>query len=208
MATSTFEAYIGAGPAWADIGANTVVFSSSLTDLATNVTVAQWQDGTHLGNGDPGTDQCGANHMNNVKFLTTTTFALNGGGSETLNDTNLVADECTMRLHFNHGSAVALSSGVFYCFDPSTSTTTPAVGVDVYGFEQGEGNTTWVVINDETTSGALTTGGIGGNNSGERIDLTDKSAATDNFIYLAISVSPETVGGKTDFDFGWEFIYS
>jgi len=86
---------MGAGPAWADLGANTLVFSSSLTDLATSITVSSYQDGTHAGNGDPGTDQCGANHMNNVKYLTSGTMSVNGGGSESIDDTNLTANECT-----------------------------------------------------------------------------------------------------------------
>src|SRR3990167_11188742 len=98
MATFTWNAFIGAVPAWTDIAANTIVFSSSPTDLATNITVAAFNDGTHVGNGDPGTDQCGANHQNNNKYLTDTTISINGGGSETLNDTNLTANECTLQV--------------------------------------------------------------------------------------------------------------
>ena len=200
MATITFEAYIGAGPGWADIGANTVVFCSSLTDLATAITVAAYQDGTHIGNGTPGTDQCGANHANNVKYVDSTHFILNGGSSEVLNDTNLVANECTLRLHFNHGSAVAVTGARFYCYDGST-VTTRATGLDVQAFEQGVSATAWTTINDDS-------GGTGGDNTDERLDLADSGSATDHYWYVAVSVSPETVGAKSAFSFGLALTYS
>lgn len=201
MATFTWEFYGSTGPAWTDIGANTLVFCSSLTDLATAITVAAWQDGTHVGNGDPGTDQCGANHANNVKYISSTQFDLNGGGTETLNDTNLVANECTIRIHFNHTSAVATSSGRFYSYDDGTGVTTEAPDVEIYAFEQGVAATTWTQINDDSA-------GIGGDNAGERLALGDSGSATDHYFYIAISVSPETVGAKATLSFGVNLTYS
>lgn len=207
MATFTWYAMVGAGPTWTDISTNTVVFSGSGTDLSAAVTVATWQDGTHLGDDDPGSDQCGANHANNVKYVSSTQFNLNGGGTETLNDTNLTSSECTLRVIFTHGSAVSTSSARFYAYDGST-TTTPAVGVDVVAFEQGVTATTWTVINDETVAGALTNGSIGGDNTSERLDLGDQGSATDHTFYIAVSASPESVGAKTSFDFGLALTYS
>lgn len=200
MATITFEAYVGAGPTWTDMAANRLVFSSSLTDLATNITVASWQDGTHVGNGTPGTDQCGANHANNVKFVASGTMSVNGGGTENINDTNLTNDECTMRLHFNHTSAVAVTGVRFYCFDNST-VTNEAVGVEVYAFERGISATSWTLINDDS-------GNIGGDNSGERLALANSGSATDHYWYLALSASPESVGAKSSFAFGATLTYS
>ncbi len=200
MATITFEAYIGAGPGWADIGANRLVFSSSLTDLATAITVATWQDGTHVGSGTPGTDQCGANHARNVKFLTTSTMSVNGGGSEAINDTNLLQTECTLRVHFNHSVSVAISNARLYAYD-NTTVTTEAVEIEAYAFEQGVSATAWTQINDDSAN-------IGGDNSGERLALGNKTAATDHYWYVAVSVSPETVGGKSSFALGVALTYS
>ena len=199
MATFTWEYYGGAGPAWTDIAANTIVFSGS-GGLDQPVTVAAWQDETHIGSGDPGTDQCGANHCNNVKWISSTQFALNGGGTETLNDTNLVATECTLRIRFTDGSSVAITNARFYAYDGST-TTTIATGVDCMAFEQGVTATTWTEINN-------TTGPVGGDNTGERVDLADQGAATDHTYYIAVSASPESVGAKTAFDFGVALTYS
>lgn len=200
MATFTWFGFFEAGPAWTDIAANTVVFASSLTDLATNITVDGYNDGTHVGNGDPGADQCGANHMNNIKFDTTTAFFLNGGGSEVLNDTNLTADECSIRVHFTDASSVATSSARFYCYD-GTTTTTEATDIQAYGHEQGQGNTTWVEICDDTAD-------IGGDNAGERVDVADSGAATTHTFYFAITAGPEAVGAKTAFDFGMALTFS
>ena len=199
MATFTWEVYKDT-PAWGTVGANTIVFSGSNTDLTAPITVAAWQDGTHLGSGDPGTDQCGTTHVPNVKYVSSTQFDLNGGGTETLNDTNLLATECTLRVVFTDSSSVAISNARFYCFDGST-VTDEAVGIEAYAFQQGEGNTTWTQINDDS-------GNIGGDNSGERLDLEDQTAATDHTYYIAVSVSPESVGSKTEFDFGIALTYS
>ena len=192
MATFTWKGYMGAGPSWTDLAANTIVFSSSLTDLATNITVAAFNDGTHAGNGDPGTDQCGANHMNNNKYLTGSTISVNGGGSEALNDTNLTANECTLNVLFNHGSAVVLSSVLFYCFDGATPATR-APGLDVFCFERGTTQTAWVEINDDS-------GAQGGTGNGD--SFADRTAATDHDYYVALTASPASVGAKTSVDFG------
>lgn len=198
MATFTWEYYGSTGPAWTDIGANTIVFAGS-GGLTTPVTVGAWQDETHIGSGDPGTDQCGTNHCRNVKYISGTQFD-SGSGTETLNDTNLVATECTIRVRFTDGASVATSNARFYAYD-GTTTTTEAVGVDVYAFEQGVTATTWTLINDDSNN-------TGGDNAAERLDLSDQSAATDHTFYIAISASPESVGGKTSFDFGIALTYS
>jgi hypothetical protein len=199
MATFTWEVYSNT-PDWHDSGATTVCFSGSATDIATPVTVGEWNTGTHLGNGDPGTDQCGgANHMPNVKYINGTQFD-NGSGTQDLNDTNLTANECTIRCKFADASSVATSSARFYTFDGSTATA-EAIGVHAYAFERGVSATAWTQVNDDS-------GNIGGDNTGERLNLSDQGAATEHWFYLAISAQPETVGAKTLFDFGLALTYS
>lgn len=198
MATFTWEYFGSTGPAWTSIGANTIVFAGS-GGITTPITVGAWQDETHIGSNDPGTDQCGTNHCKNVKWISNTQFD-SGGGTETLNDTNLTSDECTIRVRFTDGASVAITNARFYAYD-GTTTTTEAVGVDVEAFQQGVTATTWTTINDDS-------GNIGGDNSGERLDLADQGAATDHTYYIAISVSPESVGDKASFDFGLALTYS
>jgi hypothetical protein len=198
MALFTWEVYANT-PDWFDIAANTIVFSGSATDLTAAITVAAWQDGTHLGDNDPGTDQCGTTHVPNVKFISSTEFD-DGGGTETLNDTNLVQTECTFRVRFTDAASVSTSSGRLYTFN-AASVVVEAVGVEVYAFEQGVTATAWTQINDDSAN-------IGGDNTGERLDLGDQGAATDHTFYFAGSASPETVGGKTQFDYGIALVYS
>ena len=197
MATFAWEVYADT-PAWMDIGANTLVFAG-VGGLDTPITVGSWQDETHLGNGDPGSDQCGANHVPNVKYVSGTQFD-DGGGTETLNDTNLVQTECTMRIEFTDASSVVTSNGRFYSFDGATETN-EAVEIEAYAFEQGVSATAWTQINDDS-------GNIGGDNSGERLDLTDQSTGTEHYFYVAVTARPESVGAKTEFDFGIALTYS
>lgn len=198
MATFNWEVYSDT-PGWKDVGANTIVFAGS-GGLSTPITVGTWQSETHLGSGDPGTDQCGTNHARNVKYISGTQFALDAGGTETLNDTNLIQTECTMRVKFTDASSVATSNARFYAFDGST-TTAEAVGIEAYAFEQGVGATAWTQLNDDS-------GDIGGDNSGERLSLSNQSAGTEHYFYIAVSARPETVGSKTQFDFGIALTYS
>lgn len=197
MATFAWEVYANT-PAWMDVGSNTIVFSGS-GGLSTPITVGSWQDETHLGSGDPGTDQCGTNHVPNVKYVSGTQFD-GGSGTESLNDTNLVATECTLRIEFTDASSVATSNARFYSFDGSTETN-EAVGIEAYAFEQGVGASSWTQLNDDS-------GNIGGDNSGERLSLSDQTAGTEHYFYIAVSARPESVGSKTQFDFGIALTYS
>jgi hypothetical protein len=197
MATFYWEVYAGT-PSWVDVSANTIVFSGT-GGLATPITLGEWQSETHLGSGDPGTDQCGVTHMPNVKYVDDTHFD-GGSGSELLNDTNLLATECTLRIRFTDAASVATSGARFYAFDGSV-VTNEAVGVEVEAFEQGKGNSSWTLINDDSAN-------VGGDNTGERLALADQAAATEHIFYIAVSVKPESVGSKTSFDFGIALTYS
>lgn len=198
MATFNWEVYADT-PGWMDVSANTIVFAGSNTDLTEPITVGTWNDGTHLGSGDPGTDQCGANHMPNVKYVSGTQYD-GGAGTTTLNDTNLAQTECTLRVKFTDASSVAISNARFYSFDGTTETN-EAVGVEAYAFERGVSATSWTEINDDSEN-------VGGDNTAERLTLGDKSAATEHYWYVAVSARPETVGAKTQFDFGVALTYS
>lgn len=204
MATITFEHNTGTSgaPVWTNIAANTLVFSGSATSLTATISTTDWQDGTHIGNDDPGTDQCaggvggGGAHVSNVKFLTTSTMSLNAAGSANITDANLAANDCTLRIHLTNASSVATQNTFFYTFDGAT-TTTEAVEVECYAFERGVTATAWTQVNDDSAN-------IGGDNSGERLDLGEKSTATDHTWYLALSARGESAGQKTSFDLGYK----
>lgn len=199
MATFTWEVYIDT-PGWKSVSTNTIVFSGSATDLSVPITVGNWNSGTHLGNGDPGTDQCGTNHIPNIEYVSSTQFKLNGGSTETLNDTNVTLTECTMRINFTDASSVATSNARFYSFDGTTETT-ESVGIEAYAFQRGVSASTWTQLNDDS-------GSIGGDNTGERLSLSDQTAATEHTFYVCVSARPESVGSKTQFDFGIALTYS
>lgn len=187
-------------PAWHDMSTNTIVFSGSATDLTAAITVASWQSGTHLGSGDPGTDQCGGStHMPNCKFVSSTQFDT-GAGTETLGDATLAETECQLQIVFTDASSVVTTSGRFYAYD-GTTTTTEATGVECYAFERGVSATTWTLINDDSNN-------TGGDNTGERLAISDDTTATEHTFYIAVSASPESVGGKVDFDLGVSLTYS
>lgn len=187
--TIKFEAMVGATPAWADIGAHTLVFSGT-GGLAETIAADAYQDETHLGDGTPGDDQCGANHANNVKFISSTEMQVNGGATEDINDTNLAEAECSIRVHFNDSvTARSIKNARLYCYD-GTTVTDEGVGVDMYAFERGVTATAWTHINDDS-------GNIGGDNTGERLDLGAKAAAAqDQYWYVALSAGPESAGAK------------
>ena len=200
MATFDWLVYVDT-PAWESVGSNTIVFCGSLTDITVPITVgSDWNTGTHIGNGDPGTDQCGSNHVPNVAYVSSTQFSLDGAATETLGDGTLLATECTLAVEFTDASSVAITSGRFYCFD-STTETTEATGVEAWAFEAQVAETEWSTVNDDS-------GDVGGDNAGERLDLVDRSAATTHTYYIAVSARPESVGAKGDFDFGVALTYS
>jgi len=110
---------------------------------------------------------------------------------------------CSMRVHFNDSVARSIQNGRFYCFD-GTTTTTPAVGLDVAAYELAN-SSQWFHLNDDSTTGpsGWTTGSVGGDNTGERISMGARaSAATDQYWYYGLSASPETAGSKSSFAFG------
>jgi hypothetical protein len=139
--------------------------------------------------------------MPNIEYVAATTYKLNGGSTETLNDTTVTETECQLKIEFTDASSVATSNGRFYAFDGST-VTNEAVGVEAYAWERGVADTGgWVLINDDS-------GNTGGDNSGERLSLEDSSSATEHTFFIVVTARPESVGSKTEFDFGIALTYS
>jgi hypothetical protein len=138
--------------------------------------------------------------MNNVMYTSGSSMSVNGAGSEAIIDANLAAIECSLRIHFNHTSSVAVSGVRIYAYDGSV-VTNEAVGVDMYVFERGVAASAWTLLNDDS-------GNIGGDNAGEFKSLADSAAAQDHYWYLALSISPESVGAKASVDMGVALTYS
>ena len=191
MATLVFQAYYGAGPTWTtlqNVGELVGFYGAAYND---KVAVDSYQSSTHI-SGASG-DVCLTNHTPNVKYVSSTQF-IGTGGTETLNDTNLTANECTLRAYLNDGSAVATQNGRFYVYDGSGNPAIYASDIQAWAFEQGVTATTWTDVNNGTSTG--------GDNNGERLNLGNSSSATDHYFYIAVSVSPKTVGAKTAFALG------
>lgn len=194
MASLVFQGYYGAGPTWTSLtGSQLIGFYGAAYD--DKVVVNAYQSSTHISGG--GGDICLTNHNRNVKYIASGQFD-SGGGTETLNDTNLINTECTLRVYLSNGAAIATQNGRLYCYNGS-SVTAYATDVQVYAFEQGVSATTWTSINNGSSSG--------GDNSGQRLALGNKTAATDHYWYVAISISPLSVGAKTAFAFGSSIEY-
>lgn len=206
MAVITWEVYAGT-PSWIDLAGNRLIFSNSLSDIEALIAPSAFQNGTHIGDGTPGTDQCGGSHVNNVKIITSATMSVNGAPSEVINDSNLADTECTFRLHFNDTAAYALQNSRIYTYDGTTSDS-EATGVDAALYIKGQGMTNWFTINSSSSSGPaisgmlFTTPNLGGDNSSEYSSLASRAAAADHYYYCALSASPETVTGKTAFAIG------
>lgn len=186
MATAFFEVYIGAGPTWTALGANRLVFSGSPTDLTADIVAGEFQDGTHAGDGTPGTDQCGANHANNVKYVSDTEMSVNGGATVNVDDANITDDECTLRIRFTHPSAVAITNARLFIYD-DVAEANYAKYATLYAFERGVGATAWTKVNDGDNK-------YGGDTVGQVLSLSDKPAATEHTWYVALSFSPEIDG--------------
>jgi hypothetical protein len=208
--------YCTAGSAsWQAGGSNRLGFFNTQGASGTAITpdslpVNTWQLGTHVITGTPGTDVCDEPHVTNVRYLTTTTMSVNGGGSETINDTNLADNESSFRWHFNDGSARTIQNVNIYVFN-NTTPATRATGMDVAMYIKGNSMSAWQKVNDDTTTGptGYTAGSVGGNASGNITGsgLDRGSAATDQYWYAAASISVETAGAKSAFGFGASLEY-
>jgi len=168
------------------IGATDVLRFSGAS-FSTYVTVNSYQDSTHVEDSG-GTEQC-TTHINNCKYVSSGNININGGGSQTLNGTNLTNAKCTLKVNFSDGASVTTTGAIFYAYDGSTTTVAPT-GVDFQCAEQGD--TAWT--NAEGSAAALT--------------INDDTAGTSHDYFIACSATPTSVGEKTAFKLRIELTYS
>lgn len=156
------------------------------------VTVGEWQDTTHVESSVGANDSSG-NTPNNVKFISQSGGT--GGDSQAdwgdgTEDLDQITDaECTLKINFSHGSAVAITDHIFYAYNGSSTATGPT-GVSFVAAEQGDTNWT-------TPEG-----------SGAALGITDSASATSHDFYIACSASPDSVGEKTAFTLRDELTYT
>jgi hypothetical protein len=155
------------------------------------ITVGEYNDTTHVESSVGANDSSG-NTPNNNKFISASGGT--GGDSEAdwgdgTEDIDQITDaECALELNFAHGSAVAVSSHIFYAYDGSTTTEVPT-GITFYCAESGDANFT----NAE--------------GSGAALSIADSGSATSHDFYIMLTASPESVGEKTDFAVRSELTY-
>jgi hypothetical protein len=174
LATWTLTAQLTTGTL--SVGATDRVWFNG-TSFGDNVVVGSYQDSTHISNSSD-VHQCTTNHVHNVKYLTSTTFSLDGGGSVSLAAGAPTTAQCPLKFNFSDGASVATSAGKFYAYDGSVDANAMA-GVTFQAIEQS--NTTWVAANG----------------SGAAVNLANQSANTSHDFYIACSASPSSTGAKT-----------
>lgn len=195
MATTVMEAYYGTAgsPAWTALGSNHLGFHNTLGSAGSAITLdsiptGQYQLGTHVINSAHTTDVCTNPHTPNVRYLTSTTWSLDGAASASISE---IADTAvSFRWHFNDASARTIQNVNIHVYNNS-SNAVRATGVDAQGWVKGNSMTAWQVVNDDSGTAGGTGSGITGSG------LSRGSAATDQYWYCALSMSPETAGAKT-----------
>lgn len=167
-----------------NIGDDILQFAGGTFDSA--ITVGEYNDSTHVEDESTSADNSDGKIPNNVKYVASGTGDW-GDGTESL--ANILDGECTLKINFAHGSAVAVSSHTLYAYDGTTTTEVPT-GVTFQCAEGGDA--AWT--NAEGSASALA--------------IDDSSSSTSHDFYIAVSASPESVGEKTDFVIRDELTYS
>ncbi len=181
MATWTTTGQRTDGTSTVALAATDRFWFNSGVNLTDNVTVGEYQNGTHASDGaDAHLAACGGTggHINNTKFLSSTTVSINGAASATLSGTVPSVAQCPIKFNFSDPASIATSATKFYFFDGTTDATAMA-GVEVRAIEQG--NTSWVAANG----------------SGASLALANQAAATSHNFFVSTSVSPSSTGAKT-----------
>lgn len=181
MATWALTAQRTDGSSVVTVGATDRLWFNSGLNLTDNVTVGNYQDGTHISdNADAHNAACGGagGHVNNTKYLGANTVSINGAASANLAGAVPTAAQCPFKFNFADPAAVATSNAKFYFYDGTTDATAMA-GVAVQAIEQG--NTAWVAANGSAAA----------------LNLANQAAATSHNFYIATSLSPSSTGSKT-----------
>lgn len=174
MATWTFTAQLTTGTL--TIGATDRIWGTADTGMSTPVTTSSYQDYTHVSNSSD-VHQCTTNHVHNTKYLTSTTMSLDGAGSANLS--TLTTGNAPIKINFSDASSVTTTGAVFYAYDGTTDSTA-MVGTTFQAGEAGV-TSTWVAANG----------------SGSALSIADDTASTSHDYYIALSMSPSSVGAKT-----------
>ena len=181
MATWTLTGQRTDGTSTIAVGTTDRIWFTSGVNITDNIVVGSYQDGTHVtDNVDAHSANCGGagGHLNNTKYLTSTTVSINGAGSATLAANVPTNAQCPLKFNFSDPASVATSAAKFYAYDGTTDAT-PMAGVTFQAIEKG--NTTWVAANG----------------SGAAVNLANQAAATSHDFFIACSISPTSVGAKT-----------
>lgn len=149
------------------------------------ITVAQYNDSTHVKSVGNANDSSGNTPRNN-KFTSSSQVSINGAAAKNLN--TATTGEAAIRITFDDPASVIITGAVFYAFDNITPAT-PPVGITFKAAEQGD---------------AAWTDAEG---SGVPLTLNDKTAATSHEFYILASLSPDSVGLKS-FGLRCELTYS
>lgn len=142
-----------------------------------DVLVSSHQSSIHITNSS-NTHQCTSFHVNNVAYVDSTHFTLNGGGSTALASGAPTQGQCPLKFNFSDASSVTTSASTFYAYDGITDATAMA-GVTFYAIEQS--NTSWTAANG----------------SGSALTLASQTAATSHDWYIALSATPTSTGAKS-----------
>lgn len=147
-----------------------LVFSGPLYDDA----VIGFNDSTHLF-GAGNVHRCSTSHVNNAKYLTSNTAAVNG----TVITLPISKPSCTLLLEFFSLEKVLVASPKFYVYQSVDTTSVP--NVTFYAAE-GATSTAWQNVNSLSNALVLTAPG---------------TADTEVDFYVACSMSPLAVGAQT-----------
>ena len=166
------------------VAASDHIWLTAGPNLTDNVTVGQYQDGTHISQSDDTTHRCSTTHVNNVKFVDSTHFILNGGSSTVFSSSAPTTAQCPLRFNFSDAASVATSAAKFYAYDGSTDTNPWALGSGG-DFEAFEANA------------SITPAWVAANGSGSALTLQNQAAATSHNFFVGISAKPGTTGTKS-----------
>ena len=161
-----------------EIGATDVVgfYGSSFNDA---IATGEYQDSTHREN-DSNVEQCTVTHLNNTKWLSSSTVSLNGAGSANVN--TITSGNCPVLINFTYDSAVATSDTTFWADDGLSTTSGPGSG-SVMFYAAATGDASWSQCSGSSTN----------------LSLDADSAATSHDYFIFMSASPLDVGVHDDF---------
>jgi hypothetical protein len=194
-----------AGGSWSETfgGSDKLAFCGST--FGSSISVNGFQDSSHRSDATMYADQCTPNHIQNCKYISTTQIDI-GGGTVTLNTTNVAQTDCTIRWSYEDDTptTTSLSNCLLFAYDGTTLSYAPT-DVTFLCFER-----TASAINtdrDSDTPGAGggwdSTKGCGGQANG--LILDDQTTAQNHYFYLGMSASPDSKGSKTAFKIRLEF---